>query len=276
MVIERPFDTGQVVLNIAEGPTHGTPLLLLHGTTQDCQLFSEWLPTLEQDWHVYALDFRGHGKSGWVPAAYQINDYVQDVVQVINQVIGQPVVAMGFSLGGTVTLGVAAHLPQQVRAIVCLDPGLMMRDNAILRSTPGPHQWVYDFFDWLSANVPSARSEEELTERCKARNPALDDAAARSQARRLRCLDPDMIADLYTNHDSFNFIQALEGICCPALLVRGDPALGGVVRDSDAELFQALVPQSSVVQIPNVGHGIIWDQAGVQTFDHVLKFLESL
>lgn len=276
MLNERPFDAGTVVLNIAEGPAHGTPLLLLHGATQDWQRFSEWLPTLEQAWHVYALDFRGHGKSGRVPAAYQVDDYVDDVVQMIEKVIGQPVVIVGFSLGGTVALGVSARLPHRVRAIICLDPGLMMRDSTTLRSTPGPQQWVFGFFDWLSANVPTVGSEEELAERCKAANPALDDAGARTQARQLRGLDPDMIASLHTSHDDFDFVQALESIRCPALLVRGDPALGSVVRDSDAQLFQTLVPQSSVIQIPDAGHGILKDQAGVQTLDHVMQFLASL
>jgi pimeloyl-ACP methyl ester carboxylesterase len=276
MLTERSFDTGKVVLNIAEGSTDGSPLLLLHGATQNWQCFSEVLPTLEQDWHVYALDLRGHGKSGWVPSAYQIDDHVQDVSAMIEYVIGLPVVVMGFSLGGTVTFGVAAHLSRLVRAIVPLDPGLMMRENASLRSSPGPHQWVYDYFTWLAENVPSARSLEELVVRCKASNPELDDTSTQAWAAELLSLDPTMITNLYTMHDDFNFEQALRQIGCPALMVRGDPALGAVVRDSDVALFQSLVPQSRTHQIPNVGHTILWDQAGAQTLEHIMRFLSTL
>ena len=83
MLVERSFDTGTVVLNFAEGSTNGTRLLFLHGGTQSWQRFSELLSTLEQNWHIYAPDLRGHGKSGWVSSAYQIDDYVQDVIALI-------------------------------------------------------------------------------------------------------------------------------------------------------------------------------------------------
>jgi pimeloyl-ACP methyl ester carboxylesterase len=70
MLMERMLDTSNVVLNIAESMADGTPLLLLHGATQNWQCFSEFLPSLEQHWHIYVPDLRGHSKSGWVPSAY--------------------------------------------------------------------------------------------------------------------------------------------------------------------------------------------------------------
>lgn len=161
MLTERSYNTGRVVLNVAEGSTNGPALLLLHGATLNWQSFSEFLPTLDQDWHLYALDFRGHGKSGWVPSAYQVVDYIQDVVEIIEQVIGQPVVVMGFSLGGTVTLGIAERLPHVVRAIVPLDPGLMFRDTG-LKSAPDPYEWI----KWLAETVQPAHSLEEVVDRC--------------------------------------------------------------------------------------------------------------
>jgi len=33
MIVEKKFDAGDVVLNYAEGPNNGSPLLLLHGFT---------------------------------------------------------------------------------------------------------------------------------------------------------------------------------------------------------------------------------------------------
>ena len=272
MLVERSFDTGKVVLNIAEGAKNGPPLLLLHGATMEWQSFSELLPTLEQDWHVYALDFRGHGKSGWVPEAYRLDDFVQDTSAVIEHLIGQPVVVMGFSLGATISLGVAAQLPHLVRAIVPLDPGLIFRDYESLISMPGPHQWVYEFIQWVTKNVRMAGSLEAL----KAANPEFDDSTAREQAAWLQCLDPTMVTTFLPDHGQYDFEQVMRLIDCPALLIRGDPALGGVVRDGDLELFQKLVRRNGSVQISGVGHGIIWGEPGIEILRHVKEFSSIL
>jgi len=66
MFKERTFDTGEVILNYAEGPASGPPLVLLHGFTGRWQGFLPLLPALSLRWHVYAPDYRGHGKSGRV------------------------------------------------------------------------------------------------------------------------------------------------------------------------------------------------------------------
>ena len=67
MLKEQPFDTGRVTINYAEGPASGPPLVLLHGIISRWQYFLPIIPNLSIRWHIYALDFRGHGKSGRVP-----------------------------------------------------------------------------------------------------------------------------------------------------------------------------------------------------------------
>ena len=71
---EATFDTGKVVLNYAEGPESGFPLVMLHGGSGRWQLYSGMLAELLERSHVYAPDLRGHGKSGWVPWGYTIRD----------------------------------------------------------------------------------------------------------------------------------------------------------------------------------------------------------
>jgi pimeloyl-ACP methyl ester carboxylesterase len=273
MLTERSYDTGQVVLNIAEGSTDGLPLLLLHGATQNWRTFEEFLPALERDWHVYAIDLRGHGKSGWVSSAYRVVDYVQDVVAVINHVIRSSVVVMGFSLGGTITFGVAAHLRDKVRAIVALDPGLMFREVGFEAATE-----PYTFLKWIAETVSTTHSLPELTAQCKKYNPALSDMAAEMLAMRLRTLDPSMLTSLLANEalEGFDFEQVFPQIKCPMYMVRGDPALGGVVRDSDVALVSRCIPQSTTAQIQNIGHSIIWGEPGQQTLAHLQRFLSSL
>ena len=63
MLVEKRFDTGEVVLNYAEGPDNGPPIIFLHGFGEYWQGFIPLLSTISQRYHVYAVDLRGHGKS---------------------------------------------------------------------------------------------------------------------------------------------------------------------------------------------------------------------
>jgi pimeloyl-ACP methyl ester carboxylesterase len=72
-------------------------------------------------WHIYALDFRGHGKSGRVPRHYQLQDYVEDVKGFLQRQLTEPAVLFGHSLGGVIALLVTAISPEAVRALVLAD-----------------------------------------------------------------------------------------------------------------------------------------------------------
>ena len=89
-MIEHTFDAGAVSLNYAaEGREDGRPLVFLHGVTGRWQA---WLPVMTAfaaEWRVYALDFRGHGRSGRAPSAYRAVDYAADVVAFLRRRVGR-------------------------------------------------------------------------------------------------------------------------------------------------------------------------------------------
>ena len=76
---EKKHDTGGAVLNYVEGPDSGLPLVLLHGLTDRWQYFLPIIPALSLRWHLYALDFRGHGGSSRSPP-YRYCDHISDAI----------------------------------------------------------------------------------------------------------------------------------------------------------------------------------------------------
>jgi pimeloyl-ACP methyl ester carboxylesterase len=52
-----------MLFNYAEGPDAGPALLLLHAQTLDWYTYSEVLPALAAKFHVFAVDYPGHGKT---------------------------------------------------------------------------------------------------------------------------------------------------------------------------------------------------------------------
>ena len=52
--------------------------MMLHCGAWRWQEYLSLIPSLGQRWHVHALDLRGHGRSGWVPDPYRLQDFTKD------------------------------------------------------------------------------------------------------------------------------------------------------------------------------------------------------
>ena len=272
MLTEKSFDTGEIVINFAEGDTLGPPLVILHGSTLRWQTLGEFILTLEEKWHIYACDLRGHGKSGRATSGYRITDFVPDTVAFIERFVGQPTVLLGYSTGAMVTLGVAARLPELIRGIVLLDPPLMTRNTSIKQAEP------YSWFTWVSETLASRPTLEAVLARLKELDPEQPEIDAQNDANMILNIDPESIAYILNDRyfESFGLNQILPQVACPALLVRGEPALGGMVRDNDVAVLEAYIPHIKTIQVSGIGHGICWGPAGKTALDHVIRFLTSL
>lgn len=121
MFEERKYETDGLSLNYAEGPISGPPLVLLHGIPGRWQEFLPIIPYLMVQWHIYALDFRGQGKSDHVAGRYHSSFYSKDLVPFMKQQVTEPVILFGNSAGGLIALDAAAKAPECVKAIVVGD-----------------------------------------------------------------------------------------------------------------------------------------------------------
>jgi pimeloyl-ACP methyl ester carboxylesterase len=78
--VERQFDAGDVAINVAEWADNGPPLLFIHGVTSDWSTWEQIVPAFVTGWHCFAVDLRGHGKSGHVSGSYHRDLYAVDLV----------------------------------------------------------------------------------------------------------------------------------------------------------------------------------------------------
>ena len=105
----------------AEKKTHKESIILVHGSWGASWMWSMYIPYLNQKgWDVYALDLRGHGKSEGEVAGATMQDYVEDVRQVIEGNSLKDPVVVGHSMGGLVALMYGSQFG--AHAVVAIDP----------------------------------------------------------------------------------------------------------------------------------------------------------
>ncbi|MEO8681108.1 MAG: CocE/NonD family hydrolase, partial [Vicinamibacterales bacterium] len=100
------------------------PLVMLHGIARHAHTFDHIAADLSRDYHVIAVDLRGHGDSAWSPeGAYLVEDYVKDLEAMVAQLRLKNLTLLGNSTGGRVAQVFAGMHPELVSAVVVEDVG---------------------------------------------------------------------------------------------------------------------------------------------------------
>ena len=121
---ERAVDLGEISMNYAEAGSKASPaLLLIPGQTESWWGYEKAMALLAKDFHVFAVDLRGQGRSSWTPGRYTLDNMGNDLVRFISVVVQRPVISSGCSSGGLLSAWLSAFaLPGQLRGAVWEDP----------------------------------------------------------------------------------------------------------------------------------------------------------
>lgn len=97
------------------------PLLLVHGFGASTDHWRKNVQGLASEWEVWAIDLLGFGRSAKPDLVYSGNLWQQQLNDFIKEVVGQPTVLAGNSLGGYASLCVAANHSENVRGLILLN-----------------------------------------------------------------------------------------------------------------------------------------------------------
>ena len=111
------------------------PLLCLPGLTRNARDFAELAERYSPRFRILVLEFRGRGLSEYdpVPARYIPPTYAFDVIELLDQLSVEQAIFVGTSLGGLVTLAIAALAPQRIAAAILNDIGPDIDDSGVDR-----------------------------------------------------------------------------------------------------------------------------------------------
>jgi 3-oxoadipate enol-lactonase len=111
---------GEVFYRHHQHPDPSAPmLLLLHGWTAsaDLQFFTAY-EALAEHYSFIAIDHRGHGRGLRDNIPYELHDAADDAALLVRELGVGPVITVGYSMGGPISMLLARRHPDLVRGLV--------------------------------------------------------------------------------------------------------------------------------------------------------------
>lgn len=151
--------------HLLEWGDDGPVVLLLHGFLEHAHTWHLIAPAIAAaGYHVFALDWRGHGDSEWIGAGgyYHFPDYTADLSVIVPQ-LAERVVLVAHSMGGGVAVMFAASAPERVSALISVE-GLGLPDTDPDTAPDRVRAWVADVAR-VAERAPRRVTLEQATQR---------------------------------------------------------------------------------------------------------------
>lgn len=279
-----PSADGSLLLHAETWGSAAAPLTLLclHGLTRNGADFGALAQRLSPRYRIVTADQRGRGRSPWDsnPANYQPVTYVKDMLQLLDRLDIARAVLVGTSMGGIMSMLMAAMQPARVQAMILNDIGPEV-PNAGLRRLRNSLAIPAHIETWEDAAAQAKRvngaafPDYAATDWLAfARRTYADDASGRPVA----AYDPHILkglneADLTAVPSNLWSLWDTLG-AIPTLAIRGE--LSDILS---AEVFDSMAarhPNLVRVNVPNRGHAPMLDEpAAVSAMDAFLEGLQS-
>lgn len=247
----------------------GPPIVLIHGFGASAFHWRYNIPELSKKYKVYALDLLGFGWSEKALVEYDALIWRDQVVDFLKEIVKEPAIVVGNSLGGfTALAAAAASLPEKVTGVVLLnsagqfgdpDPNpIQSEDNPLEKFIVKPLKEVFQrvvlgFLFWQakqptrvtsvlkSVYINSSNVDDYLVESIT--QPASDPNAGEVYYR--------LMTRFMSNQKKYTLDSLLSKLSCPLLLVWGD--LDPWVGPTKAMKIKEFYPNTTVVNL-QAGH----------------------
>jgi len=235
------------------GNADAPPMLLLHGLCGNARYWDFFARSMKNDYHILALDQRGHGDSSWTKS-YGSRDYVLDLEAFVTALELDNIVLIGHSMGGINAIIYAARHPEQISQLAIIDIGPEITAAGIER------------MEKERASEPEAfNSEEEAIKYMKQLQPRYSEVFVRHQARYdFKRDDKDKLTFKYDRTLHSTELQSpqwlweyLKQVICPTLLLHGMES--DMLSRSTAQRVTHTLVFGSVADIECAGHGVPGD-----------------
>ena len=264
------FYSDRLKLQFWDWGTEGKPVLILVHGTRDHARSWDWIArALRDDFHVYALDLRGHGNSAWAPGAlYSLQEHIFDLTVFADIIGAYPIRLIGHSLGAMVSLYFSGTYPEKVATLVAIEGvGVGPLGSPQKPAPDRMRDWIEKTRHVEEHNSRSYANLAAAVARMKEANPFLSNEVAEHLT--LHGTNWNADGSLVWKFDNYTrvippfglsldeAIQILGQITCPTLLFWGRQSFA---RDPDEDPQAAAIRNKTIVKVDRAGHWLHHDQ----------------
>jgi len=228
-------------------------VVLSNGVLMSTASWAMQVPVLAKHYRVLVYDCRGMWQSDHPAGPYSMEQHADDLAALLDALHIEKAHVAGISYGGEISLIFGYKYPQRTLSVITssavsqVDPllrGVIESWTAAAR-TKDPELF-------FQITYPTNFSEAWIA----ANQAALDGARAR-----YRTLDFDAVLELLLSFSRLNITSELKHITAPTLVIVGEQDI--LKPRKYAEIIAREVPKSEFVVVPNSGHAVCWEQAGL-------------
>jgi pimeloyl-ACP methyl ester carboxylesterase len=243
--------SGELFYTKARRPESGPVLVLIHGAGGSRL---HWPPQLRRmpGATVYALDLPGHGRAAG-SGCETIEGYAAAVASFLEQVVANPAVIVGHSMGGAIAQRLALNKEERVSSLVLVATGARLRVAAsILESIQQDFESAVDLitgYAWSSGVDPPLMEV--------GRN-ALRDTGA------------DVLLGDFLACDRFDVMRRLGEIELPTLVIGG--SADRLTPLKYGQFLEEQIPNAWLMTVEGAGHMVMLERSE-QVADAVKSFV---
>lgn len=235
----------------------GTPIVFIHGTGANADVWGDLLHNLAARHRVIAYDRRGFSRSR-SEALPDWQAHYSEAIALLQRLGAHPAVLVGWSSGGPIALEVARIHPELVRSLILLEPAMpllatltpsglsmMLRGKAI-QLTRGDRSAAEWFYRWATAYREGGSGFDRMEPEMREAQP--DNAKA-------------SMNEIQSGRRGAGHLGArtLRGIPTPAFCALGEESAHGWYRRT-TEFVARNLPNGVVRTIPGAAHAAFRDQ----------------
>jgi pimeloyl-ACP methyl ester carboxylesterase len=217
-------------------------VLFIHGAGGGQFTWSYQKGFFEKQFSPIVLELPGHGDSGG-EGEDEIGKYAEHIHSLLNELGLQKVFLVGHSMGGAITQTIALTHPEMVKGIVLVGTGAKLKVFPMILN--GIKANFKETIPQIIRFAYSRKTPLELIER------GVNDM--------LRCR-PEVLYGDFLACDRFNFIDQIEKIDLPTLILCGDEDQLTPVKYS--QFLHQTIKGSKLEILPDAGHMVMMESPG--------------
>jgi pimeloyl-ACP methyl ester carboxylesterase len=251
----------------------------MHGLSSARTEWAAVVGVIAERHHVFAFDHRGHGESTHTPGHYRIDDYTDDAVRFVEELVGGEAAVVGASLGGLTAAHLAGRRPDLVTCAVLEDPVIYLGDPEVFATTD--FRVMFPLMQTMARTLHARGATVAKFAEVIGRQPAsrgggtladeLGDEGMQRMALSLFSCDPEALTPAIDGGlwESFDPDRRIEA---PVCVLRAEPALGAGFFAEHAGHFVTTHRDAEVHLVSGASHSIKVDELDV-FMEHLTGFL---